>query len=229
MDANERVGTLKEYPIPRRDRSGRQGKISGRNVQERPRGGPRSVFLRPQSSARDHARSIQDLRAPRAQFGGKGSPRPRAALVLHFALESTGHHRGGPVRGLCGRVFQSETNDPFRSIGPERRDARWPGLVAQKPLDAFLHEALLPAPDAGLGLGRSPHDLDRAGAIGAEQNNLGTPDMLLGRVPITQKRLQTAAVGERNFKGNTCAHATDSHTQSLVGIPNRTLVSGGNH
>jgi len=33
----------------------------------------------------------------------------------------------------------------------ERRDARSAGLVPKQPVDARLHEALLPAPDASLG------------------------------------------------------------------------------
>ena len=41
---------------------------------------------------------------------------------------------------------------PGRPARRQRRDARGPGLVAQQPVDPGLEVALLPAPDAGLGL-----------------------------------------------------------------------------
>ena len=74
------------------------------------------------------------------------------------------HHVGGPVRRLAGRVRQRQRHHALGHLGPERRDARGPRLVAQQPVEAFLGEALLPAPHAGLGLAGPPHDLDRAGA-----------------------------------------------------------------
>ena len=38
-----------------------------------------------------------------------------------------------------------------RDILAERRHSRGMGLVAQQPIDPFLGEAFLPAPDVGLG------------------------------------------------------------------------------
>ena len=46
----------------------------------------------------------------------------------------------------------------------ERRHSRGTGLVEQQPIDPFLGEAFLPAPDAGLGLARPVPNLDRAEA-----------------------------------------------------------------
>jgi hypothetical protein len=39
----------------------------------------------------------------------------------------------------------------------KRRDPRGPGLVSQQTIDIFGHEALLPAPYAGLGFARRHH------------------------------------------------------------------------
>ena len=139
------------------------------------------------------------------------------------------HHVGGPVRGLAGRVGERQRHHPLGDLGPERRNARGPRLVAQEPVDAFLGEALLPAPDAGLGLAGLPHDLDRADAVGAQQDDLGAPDVLLRRVAVLDQRPQAAAIGRRNGEGYSCAHAPDSHAHRQKGIPSRTPMSGGNH
>lgn len=70
-----------------------------------------------------------------------------------------------------------------------RRNARGPRLVAQQPFKAFLSEALLPAPDAGLGLAGPPHDFDGANTVGAQQHDLGTPDMLLRTVAVADQAI----------------------------------------
>ena len=69
-----------------------------------------------------------------------------------------------------GSALVSATTRSIDRLG-QRRDARRPGLVAQQPVDAGLHEALLPAPDRGLALAGLPHDLRRAEAIGGQQHD----------------------------------------------------------
>jgi len=54
-------------------------------------------------------------------------------------------------------------------------------------------------PEVGLGLSGSPHDLGGAVAIGVQQDDLGTPDMLLRTVPIGDNRLQLGSVGGAQF------------------------------
>ena len=76
----------------------------------------------------------------------------------------------------------------------ERRHPRGTGLVAQQPIDPFLGEAFLPAPDAGLGLARPTHDLDGAEAARRKQDDLGPPGMLLRGVAVADDRLQAAAI-----------------------------------
>ena len=49
-------------------------------------------------------------------------------------------------------------------------------------------ESFLPAPNAGLGCAGLPHDWARANSLGAEQNDLRPPDMLLRRVAISDQR-----------------------------------------
>jgi hypothetical protein len=66
------------------------------------------------------------------------------------------------------------------------------GRITKKALEAFLHEASLPAPDAGLGLAGSAHDLVRADAVGREQDDLGLPRMLLRGLAVSDDRLRSA-------------------------------------
>ena len=54
-------------------------------------------------------------------------------------------------------------------------------LSCSSPPKAFLGEAFLPTPNAGLGLARAPHDLDRADAVTAQQNDPRTPDASAAR------------------------------------------------
>ena len=92
-----------------------------------------------------------------------------------------------------GGSVKRQRHHALGHLGPERRDARGPRLVAQQPVDAFLHEALLPAPHAGLRLAGPPHDLDGADAVGAQQDDLRPPDVLLRGVAVPDERLKSAA------------------------------------
>ena len=139
------------------------------------------------------------------------------------------HHGRGPVGRLEGRIGQRQRDDTCRHLRSERRNARRPRLVAQQPLDAFFGKALLRAPDAGLRLARPAHDLDRAEPVGAEQNDLGSPNVLLSRVVVADQHLQAAVVGWRDLKRDTGAHAPASHAASRGGIPDGTQPSGSVH
>ena len=129
------------------------------------------------------------------------------------------HHGRGPVGRLGGRISQRQGDDPLCHRGPERRNPRGSRLVAQQAFEAFLGEAFLPAPHAGLRLAGAPHDLVRAGPLSAEQHDLCPPSMLLSGVAIPDERLQTAAVARGQAEGNTRTHQPDSHTPSPAGIP----------
>ena len=108
------------------------------------------------------------------------------------------HHVGGPVCCLTRRVFQGQRHHARGHLGSQRRNARGPRLVAQQSLEPLRGEALLPAPHAGLGLADSPHDLDGANAIAAQQDDLGAPDLLLRSVAIPDERAQALAINRRN-------------------------------
>ena len=83
-----------------------------------------------------------------------------------------GHRCAGPVRGPARRRGERQADDELGDRGVELGDARWPRLVAQKALETFRGEALLPAPDAGLGLGRLAHDRARAQALDRQEHDL---------------------------------------------------------
>ena len=138
-----------------------------------------------------------------------------------------GHHRRGPVGRLDGRVVQRQRHHPLGHLGTQGRNPRRARLVTQKPVDAFLHEPLLPAPDAGLRLARPAHDLRRADAVRAQQNNGRPPHMLLGGIAVPHHAFETDAILGTDCDGYSTAHAPDSHTQPTTGIPKRTLPLGG--
>lgn len=149
----------------------------------------------------------------------------RLPYAAHRACADAGglrHHVGSPVRGLAGRVGKRQRHDALGHFGTERCNARRPCLVAPRPLEAFLGEALLPAPHASLRLAGLPHDVDGADAVGAQQDDLGAPDVLLSCIAVLDERRQSLAIGWRNDEGNPCAHTPDSHAHSTMGIPNRT-------
>ncbi len=58
-------------------------------------------------------------------------------------------------------------------------------LVTKQPVDPVLHEPLLPAPDAGLGLAGAAHEFVGANAISAQQHDRGAPSVLLGGVAVS--------------------------------------------
>ena len=87
-----------------------------------------------------------------------------------------------------------------------RRLAGLAGLVAQQPVDTRLHEASLPAPDAGLRHARPAHDLRRAAPCGRGQDDPCPPHMLLGAVPIGHNGFQPLSVRGAYLKADPLAH-----------------------
>ena len=69
-----------------------------------------------------------------------------------------------------GRLPERQRDDAFSRLGAQRLDARGTRLVVEQPIESLLDKALLPAPNAGLGLPGSSHDRVRAGAIGGQKH-----------------------------------------------------------
>ena len=119
--------------------------------------------------------------------------RPPDALHRTDAdADRLGHRRRGPVRRLARRRPERERHHALGDLRRQRRDARRARLVAQQPVHALLHEALLPAPDGGLGHAGLPHDLGRAAAFGGQQHDPGAPDVLLRAVAVDGDSEQAA-------------------------------------
>lgn len=139
------------------------------------------------------------------------------------------HHVGGPMRRLARRIGKRQRHHTISDRGAEWRNPRRPRLVAQQPVVAFCGKAFLPAPHAGLRLAGPTHDLGGADAIGGQKHDLGAPDMLLWGVAVPDQCRQAGAIDRRNGERYSCAHAPDSHVHNAKGIPQRTLMLGGNH
>ena len=144
-------------------------------------------------------------------------------------IDDLRHHGGDPVGRLCWRVSLGEHHDALGDVRPQRRDARWPRLVAQETVITFLREAFLPAPDTSLRLAGPAHDLIGANTVGAEQDDLGSPDMLVRGIAIPRERLQSVAISGLESDGNSGSHAPDSHTSSPLGIPSGIQMSDAIH
>ena len=152
----------------------------------------------------------------------------REAMGLPDVLDRRDRQAGGlghgarrPVRRLVRRRRKRQAHD---LLDPRRRDRRLAGrarLVPQEPLDAGVHESLLPAPDAGLRLARRGHDAVRAQAVGGEKHDPRAPDMLLRGVAIGDDGLQTPAIGGRDRDGDPPAHAADFACGEAKGNPSQ--------
>ena len=118
-----------------------------------------------------------------------------------------GHGPAGPVRRLARRRAKRPFDQPRRNRDRDRRPAGLSRLVAQQAVDARLHEAPLPAPDAGLGHAGPAHDLHRAAAFGRGEDDPCPPDMLLGAVPIGQNGFQPLPITRPKPDLDVAAHA----------------------
>ena len=130
---------------------------------------------------------------------------------------------------LDGRVRQRQGDDAFGHVGGQGRDARWARFVTQKAINAFCHEPLLPAPDAGLRFARPAHDLMRSNTVRAQKDDGRPPHMFLGGTAVPDNSFKTMAVGRTDFDRNSSAHAPDSQMRFNLGIPKRTLPLSGYH
>ena len=140
-----------------------------------------------------------------------------------------GHGGSGPVGGLARRIGQRAGDHLPNLLRRQRWDARRPGLVAQQPVHPFVHEPLLPAPNGGLGHTSLAPDLGRPGAVGGQQHNLRSPDVLLRTVAVDANGEKSLAVTGREREADPGAHAPDSHIAPSRGNPLRTLSSGFIH
>jgi hypothetical protein len=133
------------------------------------------------------------------------------------------------TRFLTVPFAKRQGDDALGRLSPKRLDPRRARLVAKQAIEPFLHEALLPAPDAGFGFARSPHDRVRADAISGQQHDLSSPDVLLRRVAVLNHGFEPTKIGGRDEERFSCAHHADSHAAPPVGIPSRTQMSGSIH
>jgi hypothetical protein len=122
-----------------------------------------------------------------------------------------------------------ERHDAFGDVRSQRRDARGACLIVQEAIVTRRHEAFLPAPHTGLRLAGPAHDLIGANNVGAQQDDLSPPDMLVRGVAIPRERLQATAIGRLESDGNSGSHAPDSHAFRPAGIPSGIQMSDAIH
>ena len=176
----------------------------------------------------DEVRIVRELELPiavRLQTMARQMRRTALSLMLTAAaiIEAVQW-----VASTGGSVSVSATTRSATS-GAQGRDARRPRFVTQKAIDAFFHEPLLPAPDAGLRFARPAHDLVRSDAVRAQKDDGRPPHMFLGGAAVLDHSFKTKAVGGADCEGDSGAHAPESQIRSILGIPKRTLPLGGDH
>jgi hypothetical protein len=140
-----------------------------------------------------------------------------------------GHHQSRPMGRLNGGVRQRQRRHALGHFRGQGRNAWRARFVAEKTINAFLHEPFLPAPNAGFRLPRPTHDLVGSDPVRAQKDDRRSPHMLLGGTAIPDHACKTKAVGGIDCKGNSSAHPTDLQIRAPLGIPKRTLPLGGNH
>ena len=123
---------------------------------------------------------------------------------------------------LARRFGQRQGDDPSGHFRPKGLDARGPGLVAQKAIDAFLAKPLLPTPDRRLAHRRVLHDRHRAEPIRCGQHNPGAPDVLLRAVAVRNNGFQPVTVRGGHCDNDPGAHPQESDAKPPTGIHIRT-------
>jgi hypothetical protein len=105
---------------------------------------------------------------------------------------------------------------------------RGPRLIPQEAVGTFFHEALLPAPDAGLGGAGPAHDLVGADVVGAQEHDGRSPSVLLRGVAVLGDRLQPTAIWSCELDRNPGAHARGLHARKPKEIPIGTIMLNRN-
>src|SRR3984893_8994529 len=129
------------------------------------------------------------------------------------------HGAARPMRRFTGRLGERQIDDALDEVGGQRSLAWRPRLVAQKTVNAFAHEALLPAPDDRLGQPRSPHDLQCAAAVGGRQDNAGARRVLLQAVAISDDPIKASPIFRRDFNNDPCSHTQSMRQITAFGNP----------
>jgi len=129
------------------------------------------------------------------------------------------HGAARPMRRFTGRLGERQIDDALDEVGGQRSLAWRPRLVAQKTVNAFAHEALLPAPDDRLGQPSSPHDLQCAAAVGGRQDNAGARRVLLQAVAISDDPIKAAPIFRRDFNNDPCSHTQSMRQITAFGNP----------
>ena len=102
------------------------------------------------------------------------------------------HRANCPVGRFVRRRLLRQADDLGDALRRDRRLAGRTGFIAQQTIDPFVHEALLPAPHAGLGFTSLGHNRRGAQTIVAQQHDACPPDVLLraqgGRCNVAQSQ-----------------------------------------
>ena len=153
----------------------------------------------------DELRIVGKLELPNAvRLEAVGTPDPVNRTGANARV--AGHKRSRPVGRFTRRCLMRPRHNQGDGLQGQSWDARRTGFIMQQAFRPFPHEPLLPAPHACLGRARPPHDLAGANPVGAQQHDLGPPDVLLRRVAILRDPLETLSVRGREVDEYTTAH-----------------------
>jgi hypothetical protein len=128
-----------------------------------------------------------------------------------------------------GRFPERQRDDALGRLDAQGLDARGTRFVTEQSIEPSIDKALLPTPNAGLGLPGPSHDLVRADAIGGQQHDLSPPNVLLRRVAVLNQSFEPTNIGGRERERFSSAHRADSHVEPAPGIPFGTQKLGSIH
>lgn len=150
-----------------------------------------------------HAGAVLALeQQPRHGTVKRREPEPLAEAQHH----GTARFPCRPVARIMGRWLRRHCQrSPSPLIGC-RRSAGRSDLVAQQTVDALIHEPRPPAPYGCLSHLRGSHHFGHADPGQAQQNDPGTPGMLLRRVPLGSDAFQRKAPAHLQRVPSTSAH-----------------------
>ncbi len=132
---------------------------------------------------------------------------PDALDRTHAEPSGLRHQGSGPVGRLARGIPKRQGDDALPRLGAQRLDFARSASCHEAGRRTRPPESVTASANAGLGLGRSPHDLVRADAIGGQQHDFTAPDVLLRRVAALHHGFEPANIGRRNGEGFFCARS----------------------
>jgi hypothetical protein len=109
--------------------------------------------------------------------------------------EGFGHCAAGPMGYGTGRFGAGQHDDPYDDGRGDLRRTGFARLVAEKTIDAFLSETLLPSPDRRAADASAAGHFEHRQTVAGEQHDPGAQHMLERAVAVTDDLFKPSTIG----------------------------------